>query len=385
MKSCIYSNNDNNLIYSLLNHINTINDNTIKIQYINALQSYKQSDRLILYKFAWFYLFKKGYIYPSHHSRKDVETALSAPHDDNFNKIKAVGVDNDVIFPKSLRPDYVNNIYAPNNNQHFPDDIKLLLEPSKVNWRYRVPDQKSITFYDERCGNQEYTSDIDFGDFLIWRLDGYPSYELAVVVDDILMNITEIVRGEDLLLSTARQILLYNAFGIPAPDFYHCPLVTDPNTGKRLAKSEKALSLRELRAANVILNVDTILLIDKKEEELAARKQILEKVEKESKRIELQSREAQLEASQNNICTSTNCQNALATVICCPCICFSFTCLAVAVDRDNDEYYCACCGWDFLECRQESSNACLECCEGSCIPDCLAYWSKCCRMSPGDN
>ena len=329
-------------------------------------------------------MFKKGYIYPSHHSRKDVETALSAPHNDNFNRIKVEGVDNDVIFPKALRPDYVNNIYAPNNNQHFPDDIKALLEPSKVNWRYRVPDQESIKFYDKRCGDQEYKSDIDFGDFLVWRLDGYPSYELAVVVDDILMNITEIVRGEDLLLSTARQILLYNAFGIPTPDFYHCPLVTDPNTGKRLAKSEKALSLRELRAANVILDVDTILLVEKKDQEEAALQQTLEKIEKERKKIESdrEAREAQLEASRNNTCKFENCLNGLATLFCCPCICFSVTCLAIATGRDNDEYCCACCGWDFLECRQESKSCC-EICEGSCISDCLAYCNSCCRMSPG--
>lgn len=259
MKTSIYNNYDNNFIYSLFNHINTtINDDKTRLQYINALQSYKQSERLILYKFAWYYLYKKGYIYPSHHSRKDVETALSAPHDENFNK--RIGVDNDIIFPKTLRPDYVNNIYAPGNNDHFPDDVKNLnLEPSKVNWRYRVPDMECINFNDKRCGNQEFKSDIDFGDFLVWRLDGYPSYELAVVVDDIIMNITEIVRGEDLLLSTARQILLYNAFGISYPDFYHCPLVKDPVTGKRLAKREKALSLKELRTTGVVLSVDTII------------------------------------------------------------------------------------------------------------------------------
>ena len=209
MKSCKYSNNSNNLIYDLLQHINKITDGDLKSEYINALQSYKQSERLILYKFAWYYLFNKGYIYPSQHSRKDVETALSAPHDD-YNKTRSLNIeaaDNEVIFPKSLRPEYVKNISIPENNAHFPDDIKLLLEPSKMNWRFRVPDMKKINFHDKRCGNQEFTTEVDIGDFLCWRLDGYPSYELAVVVDDILMNITEIVRGEDLLLSTSRQIL----------------------------------------------------------------------------------------------------------------------------------------------------------------------------------
>jgi glutamyl-tRNA synthetase len=90
----------------------------------------------------------------------------------------------------------------------------------------------------------------DFGDFIIWRgFDNIPSYEFAVVVDDIDMNITEIVRGEDLLLSTARQILLYEAFGIEKenyPKFYHCPLLRDGD-GKRLAKRSLSKSIRSLR------------------------------------------------------------------------------------------------------------------------------------------
>jgi glutamyl-tRNA synthetase len=87
----------------------------------------------------------------------------------------------------------------------------------------------------------------DFGDFVIWRHDDLPSYQLAVVVDDAAMRITEVVRGEDLLISTARQLLLYRALELTPPTFYHCPLITD-ESGVRLAKRHDVLSLRSLRA-----------------------------------------------------------------------------------------------------------------------------------------
>ena len=91
---------------------------------------------------------------------------------------------------------------------------------------------------------------IDFGDFLVWRKDDVPAYQLAVVVDDAAMRITEVVRGADLLLSTFRQLLLRRALELPAPQFYHVPLVAD-SLGKRLAKRHDALSLRALRAVGL--------------------------------------------------------------------------------------------------------------------------------------
>jgi glutamyl/glutaminyl-tRNA synthetase len=87
---------------------------------------------------------------------------------------------------------------------------------------------------------------VDFGDFLVWRRDGAPSYQLACVADDAAMRITEVVRGADLLKSTARQILLNRALGYLDPAWFHCPLVLDSN-GVRLAKRHDALSLRALR------------------------------------------------------------------------------------------------------------------------------------------
>lgn len=88
----------------------------------------------------------------------------------------------------------------------------------------------------------------DFGDFVVWRRDDVPAYQLAVVVDDAAMKISEVVRGADLLRSTARQILLQRALGLPSVEYYHCDLMTDEH-GERLAKRHDALSLRALRAA----------------------------------------------------------------------------------------------------------------------------------------
>jgi glutamyl-tRNA synthetase len=122
------------------------------------------------------------------------------------------------------------------------------LEPAGVNWRFRVPDGETIVFQDGCCGEVARVAGRDFGDFVVWRRDDVPAYELAVVADDIAMGITEVVRGEDLLTSTARQLLLYRALGAEPPAFYHCPLVRDAS-GRRLAKRDASLSIRALREA----------------------------------------------------------------------------------------------------------------------------------------
>ena len=122
--------------------------------------------------------------------------------------------------------------------------------PAGVNWRFRVPDGEEVGFSDLHLGPQKLIAGRDFGDFIVWRRDDVPAYQLAVVVDDAAMQITEVVRGADLLLSTARQLLLYRALGLNPPAFYHCPLMTD-DSGVRLAKRHDALSLRALRESGV--------------------------------------------------------------------------------------------------------------------------------------
>jgi glutamyl-tRNA synthetase len=112
-------------------------------------------------------------------------------------------------------------------------------------WRLRVSDG-GIAFDDLLHGRQVFDVRGTTGDFVVMRADGVAAYQLAVVVDDAAMEITDVVRGDDLLPSTARQLLLYRALGLPAPRFAHVPLVVGED-GERLAKRHGALSLGELR------------------------------------------------------------------------------------------------------------------------------------------
>lgn len=189
---------------------------------------YVQSERRALYLESWRSLAAAGAIYPSLHSRRDIAAALVAPHDEPN------ALDAEPIFPPALRA--------------APSSFEMPDEPGDVNWRFRVPDGELITFVDGRHGPVSRTAGVDFGDFLIWRKDGYPSYELAVVHDDHAMQITEVVRGDDLLTSTVRQILLYRTLGWQPPAFYHCELMRDAE-GRRLAKRTEAVSLARLREA----------------------------------------------------------------------------------------------------------------------------------------
>lgn len=183
---------------------------------------YSQSQRRGFYVDAWRKLRDAGSIYPCTCSRKDVAQSPGAPNND---------ADDEPLYPGKCR----NRTDARNYNS-----------PAGVNWRFRVSDGEQISFNDLRSGPTSYVAGRDFGDFLVWRRDDVPAYQLAVVVDDSAMAITEVVRGEDLLKSTARQILLYRALGLKVPKFYHCELVRD-ETGMRMAKRHDALSIRKLR------------------------------------------------------------------------------------------------------------------------------------------
>jgi len=184
---------------------------------------YSQSERLPFYRAAFEQLKASGTIYPCSCSRQDVLRAATAPH---------AGED-EPIYPGTCRPPHADPPPA-----------------AKVNWRFRVPDGETIAFTDGYFGSQQFVAGKDFGDFIVWRHDDVPSYQLAVAVDDDAMKITEVVRGEDLLKSTARQLLVHRALNLVPPQFYHCPLMTD-DSGVRLAKRHDALSLRALRKAGV--------------------------------------------------------------------------------------------------------------------------------------
>ncbi len=202
---------------------------------------YLQSERTDYYRVALDRLKSTGHVYPCACSRKDVLAALSAPH----------ASDEEPIYPGTCRPERNPDRESATRSPNQPAGSRVSdpqPQPARnFNWRFRVPDGEVIAFEDGGFGPQRYVAGRDFGDFVVWRGDGIPSYQLAVVVDDAAMQITEVVRGSDLLLSTARQVLLYRALGLTPPAFYHCPLVTDDH-GLRLAKRHDALSLQALRA-----------------------------------------------------------------------------------------------------------------------------------------
>lgn len=184
---------------------------------------YVQSERRAWHLEVLDRLIAAGKVYPSPHSRKDIAAAQPANSP----------VDGEQLFPPALR-----SSPAP---QHA--DAVAHGEP----WRFKVPDGRIIRFVDGHAGICEFRAGLDFGDFLVWRREDVPAYELAVVADDHAMRITEVVRGADLLVSTARQILLYEALGWQSPAWFHVPLVVDPATGERMAKTRKSMSLAELR------------------------------------------------------------------------------------------------------------------------------------------
>jgi glutamyl-tRNA synthetase len=116
--------------------------------------------------------------------------------------------------------------------------------------RFRVDDERRVSFTDLLTGPATQHVQRTVGDFIILRSDGIFAYQFAVVIDDALMHINQVVRGADLLSSTARQILLYEALGFPIPTFGHVPLMLDEH-GKRLAKRTQSMGLAPLRAAGM--------------------------------------------------------------------------------------------------------------------------------------
>ena len=194
---------------------------------------YHQSERQAYYLAAFEFLRRDGFIYPCTCSRRDVAEAAGAPHEGPG------GGGDEPLYPGFCRPSRLD-----------PEErLRRAAWPrAGMNWRFRVPDDRTLYFTDGVAGPQSADCGTVFGDFLVWRKDDLPSYQLAVVVDDAAMGITEVVRGADLLLSTFRQLLLYEALQFAPPAFFHCPLLTDA-AGQRLAKRHDALSLRALRAA----------------------------------------------------------------------------------------------------------------------------------------
>ncbi len=146
-----------------------------------------------------------GFVYPCRCSRKDLQQAIQAPHED----------DDEPVYNGRCRPELEQSAA----HEFLPD----------TNYRFRVPDGEVVSFVDGDAGAQSFLAGCgagaDFGDFVVWRKDGLPSYQLACVVDDAEMGVTEVVRGQDLLRSTARQMLLQRA--LRASDAQILPLRAD--------------------------------------------------------------------------------------------------------------------------------------------------------------
>ena len=184
---------------------------------------YAQSERTTWYAAAFEKLRAAGLVYPCFCSRKDILSAASAPQ-------------------------------APGDEARYPgtcrdlprDELARRLAAGRAHaWRFRVDAADLVPFTDLVRGRYECEPG-SIGDFVVRRADGVPAYQLAVVVDDIAMNINEVVRGEDLLASTARQRLLYRALGAPPPAFAHVPLLVGDD-GVRLSKRHRGVTLQELR------------------------------------------------------------------------------------------------------------------------------------------
>ena len=156
---------------------------------------YVQSECLDSYRAAWAQLRDGGFLFPCSCSRKDIAQAVSAPH----------AADDEVIYPGTCR----TAVLAP--------------EDRPIAWRFRVPSGESVRFVDTRLGPQEFVAGRDFGDFVVWRPDGLPSYQLACVVDDSRVAISEVVRGEDLLVSTAFCGEKTTAVDPAVPGTANCP------------------------------------------------------------------------------------------------------------------------------------------------------------------
>jgi glutamyl-tRNA synthetase len=176
-----------------------------------------QSARVDLYRDAAERLLATGQAYPCACSRREVELAASAPHAE----------DGSAVYPGTCRERFAGTDAARRESGR---------EPAL---RFHVPEapRDVVEWTDGFRGPERFEAARQLGDFVIAKADGTAAYQLAVVVDDAAMGVTDVVRGDDLVDSTPRQILLYHALGLATrlPDYYHLPLVTGPD-GRRLAK-----------------------------------------------------------------------------------------------------------------------------------------------------
>lgn len=214
-------------------------------------EEYTQSQRFPLYEQYLRQLQATGLVYPCYCTRADI-MATQAPHESDGRIVYA-----GTCRPKELRG--VKRVEGVEGSipRAFDSPIPRKIDSSKnrkidastpqrpPSLRLFVPDE-DIAFTDAHYGPQSVNLATHCGDFVLRRADGAWAYQLAVVVDDALMGITEVVRGRDLLLSAPQQLYLYRLLGFPSPTFCHLPLLCNAS-GQRLCKRDKSLDLGELR------------------------------------------------------------------------------------------------------------------------------------------
>lgn len=192
---------------------------------------YLQSQRSEIYEDFLERLRKTGLTYPCTCTRADI-MATQAPHES----------DGRIVYKGTCRPANIPAIASNAVRASVPDGSPSGLSAAT---RLYVPD-KAITFTDGHYGAQSVNLATHCGDFILRRKDGAWAYQLAVVVDDALMGITEVVRGRDLLLSASQQLYLYDILSLNAPEFIHFPLLCN-EAGQRLSKRDKSLDMGELQ------------------------------------------------------------------------------------------------------------------------------------------
>lgn len=200
-------------------------------------EPYIQSLRHSYYEEALKVLLTKGYLFPCNYSRKDIQNLSSAPHGLSSNKS----------YPISLRPKQLKENWFSELTQNVSGKPG---SPSYAAIRFKVNDD-IITFNDRVYGQKKESVRDLVGDFVLKRRDGMYAYQLAVVVDDLAMEVNEVVRGTDLLSSTSRQIMLIDALGGQVPEYAHVPLVRNAK-GEKLSKRDESLTLRSLRDSGVL-------------------------------------------------------------------------------------------------------------------------------------
>jgi glutamyl-tRNA synthetase len=205
-------------------------------------QPYVQTERLEFYREALEKLKAAERVYPCTCTRSDVEAAASAPHAGQEGPR----------YPGTCAGRRVADAdeLSVNRSHLAPrDDFLTRSVRTTMSWRLRTTSDFR-RFNDVVAGPQSCKVADELGDFVVWKGDGTPAYQLAVVVDDHAMGMTEVVRGDDLLPSAFRQLELYEFFGWEAPVFGHVPLVVGPD-GRRLAKRHGDTRLSTLREAGV--------------------------------------------------------------------------------------------------------------------------------------